>query len=167
MIFTIKKGSHYCNQGLYKICNLFNFQTHIEYSVIFRQSCVYTLNTTDQLDINKLFGFSLGANHHLDSVRFGWNYLDGKIILHGYWYSNGKRNNLFITRVNVEEECILGIVVESDNTTFTCKKTATGAVTKIKVYRSKKFQPGYTLWPYFGGNNTAPHDMEISMTKIK
>lgn len=166
MIFTIKKGKHFSNQFLYKMYNFFNFKKKVEYIVKFPSSCIYELNKKDQMDINKLFGFSLGVLHHQNSVRFGWNYLEGKIILHAYCYEDGKRNNSFITRIPLDQEFKLGIFVEENVYTFVVENLKTNHKSKVKMYGKQKFKFGYNLWPYFGGNNPAPHDMSIELTKI-
>lgn len=166
MIFTIKKGKHYSDQFFYKMCNFLNFKKKIEYIVKFPHSCIYELNKEDQMDINKLFGFSIGLWHHQNSVRFGWNYLDGKIILHAYWYEDGKRNNSFITRVPLDQEFKLSIFIEEKNYTFIVENLKNNHKSKVKVYRKENFLFGYSLWPYFGGNNPAPHDISIEMNKV-
>ena len=166
MIFTIKKGKHFGDQFFHKMWNFFNFNKKIEYIVKFSDSCVYELNKEDQLDINKLFGFSMGLFHHKNSVRFGWNYLDGKIILHAYCYEEGKRNSSFITRIPLDQDFKLSIFVEESVYTFVVENLKTNHKSKVKMYRKQKFLFGYNLWPYFGGNNPAPHDMSIELTKI-
>jgi hypothetical protein len=166
MTFKIKKGKHYCDQFLYKLLNLFNFNKKIEYIVKFDSSCIYELNKEDQLDINKLFGFSSGFSHHQNSVRFGWNYIEGKIVLYAYCYDDGKRIKSYICRVDVVDEIKLTIFVENDAYVFEVQKLKLGSRSKVKMYKTKKFLFGYNLWPYFGGNNVAPHEMSIQMTKV-
>jgi len=166
MIFTTKKGKHYSNNLLYKLFNFFNFSKKQEYIVRFTDTCAYSLNEVDQTDVNKLFGFSNGFFHHKDSVRFGWNYLDDRIVLYAYIYQNGKKNSTYICRVELETENKLTIFVENDSYIFQVEKLKTGLKSKLKVYKNKKFVFGYNLWPYFGGNNVAPQDISIEMVKI-
>ena len=166
MKFLIKKGKHYCNQFLHKFLNLLTFKKKLQYIVKFNSSCAYSLNEKDQMDINKLFGFSNGFYHHQDSARFGWSYLNGKIVLHAYCYNNGKRVNSYICRVELEDENKLTIFVEDSCYVFEVEKLKTGSKSKVKIFKEKKFSFGYNLWPFFGGNNPAPHDMSIEMTKI-
>lgn len=166
MLFTIKKEQNNSDGFLYKLFNFFNFNKKLEYVVKFNKSCAYFLNEIDQYDVNKLFGFSNGFFHHQDSVRFGWNYLDHKIVIYAYIYENGKRISSYICRLELETENKLTIFVENDCYVFQVEKLKTGLKSKVKIFKSKKFTFGYNLWPYFGGNNAAPHDMSIELTKV-
>jgi hypothetical protein len=159
MIFLTKKGSHYCDQYFYRFINLLNNKPQLKYLVVFSESCRYTLNTEDQQDINKLFGFSLGFNHHQDSARFGWFFKDDVIHLYAYIYDRGVRKFNFIQTVKIGEEHVLTLKDEGDNWSFLVDNQ-----TELKMKKSSKFKWGYKLWPFFGGNNPAPHDINIELS---
>ncbi len=78
MIFKIKKGSHYSNNFIHKLVSFFTTSGRLSKLIEFDETAIYTDNTEDKYDVNKLFGFSNGL-HHKNSYRFGWNCLDGKI----------------------------------------------------------------------------------------
>ena len=160
MIFTINGGSHYSNNLLYKIFNFLNFKKKMTSEVIFDQSCKYDLGTADQLDINKLTGFSIGY-HHRDSARFGWRYLNDKIELFSYCYISGQRIYKKICDVNLDQPVKLQIV-DNDNS-YLFRVFVNNATYISKVDKNRSFGIGYKLWPYFGGNCKAPHAINISI----
>jgi len=136
MIFKIKKGNHYCSNWLYKLTHFITFKKTIMHTVMFDDSCRYDLNENyDQ--VNKLFGVSQYLNPHITSYRIGWRYneLTDKIDLYDYIYYNSIRNIEYIRSVHINSYEI--IILKTDI----------------------KFK--YRLWPYFGGKEVAPHDIEI------
>lgn len=162
MIFKTKKGNHYSNQFIYKTLNFINKEEFIGFTVKFNDSCRYELPKEDQEDINKLFGFSLGFNHHSDSARFGWFYKNEKINLYSYIYDNKKRSYEFITELDLNKNYSLSLFSFDKEWEFSVSNDDQDLTIK-KYKRSKEFSIGYKLWPYFGGNNPAPHDIEINM----
>lgn len=164
MNFLIKKDIHYSNQFLYKSLNILNQSRFLSYVVVFDNTCVYELNSQDQEDINKLFGFSLGFNHHKDSARFGWFYQDGTIHLHAYIYDRGVRKSKLIKNLDLNTEYILTLVDEGNNWLFSVDDSWS-MVVEYRIEKSSNFKIGYKLWPYFGGNNPAPHDIQIKLEK--
>jgi hypothetical protein len=132
----------------------------------FDSSTLYHFEDEDQYDINKLMGFSIGM-HHNNSFRFGWrpNKDLSKMEIVGYEYLNKLRiPELPICEVKLDkwykfelkyiaETGQIEYVVTDGNEIFSCKHPATN----IK----RKFNLGYKLYLYFGGNKKAPHDMII------
>jgi len=166
VIFKTIREKHYSNQFTYKIFNIFNNNRFLSYYVTFSDSCRYELPKEDQEDINKLFGFSLGFNHHKDSARTGWFYKDNNIHIYAYIYDNGIRTSKFIKTININETYIISIVDEGSNWLFSINDVSVEEIhiTDVRIDKSSKFKIGYKLWPYFGGNNTAPHDILIDMS---
>jgi hypothetical protein len=165
MVFLTKRDNHYSNQKLHKLLNCFNFEKGLSYKVRFDDSCVYQLEGEDQEDINKLFGYSIGFDHHYDSARFGWFYKEGKVHLYSYVYDKGHRTYDFLCKIELNKVYSLSIFAFRDYWEFDV--SSSGRINSIfQVRRKSRFKMGYKLWPYFGGNNTAPHDIKIEMTKI-
>jgi hypothetical protein len=160
MNFTILKGSHYSNGALYKLLNLVNTKNELAYLVKFDRSCIYDLGSSDNEDINKLFGYSLGWNHHVNSARFGWNSKLGKINIYSYVYDREKRISNLIDTLDTESEHLLKLTLLDDNWIF----EVDGKVSQVEVYQT--FKTGYKLWPYFGGNIVAPNDMSIELSRV-
>ena len=162
MKFLIKKDKHYSDQYLYKFVNILNINRFLKYQVLFDNTCKYELPKEDQEDINKLFGYTLGFNHHKDSARFGWFYQDKTIHLHAYVYDNGVRKSKLIKNLDLNTQYVLTLVDEGDNWLFSVNDVWS-VIGSVKIPKSCEFKYGYKLWPYFGGNNTAPHDITIQM----
>jgi hypothetical protein len=157
---NIYKGMHYC-------LNFLNFkpycfkQAHsLSYEVVFTDSCKYDIGS-DQSDINKLFGFSYGFHHHQsDRIGWRWNPSLNKIELLLYSYEQKVRRSFKLTEVAlntlniIELEVYLNglyrhISIKINNETYAF------CLLQDPVYW------GYTLGLYFGGNRTAPHNMNI------
>jgi len=165
MVFLIKRNNHFSNQNLHKILNCLNFEKGISYSVRFDDSCVYQLQEGEQDDINKLFGYSLGFDHHQNSARFGWFYKEGKIHLFSYVYDLGERKYDFLCKIELNKSYSLSIFAFRDYWEFdVCSSERINSI--FQVRRKSRFRVGYKLWPYFGGNNPAPHDIKIEMNRI-
>jgi hypothetical protein len=118
---------------------------------------LYHFGDVDDLDINKLFGRSFGL-HHKNSVRFGWRIDGNKIAIYSYSYVNGQRISNMITKCSVEKEYKF---------TMTTKDKLTILEVDCDSYKIRYGVEtggsnfGYKLYPYFGGNKTAPHDLTI------
>lgn len=165
MRYTISKGNHYAD-GIH--LGLHFGATSVKKTVWFDSSCYYNLGGPDQLDINKLYGFSEGF-HHCNSARFGWRCdVDaGMIQLHGYVYRDGKRvnewdTNTLIQTVKFERMIETQIEIKHDYYLF---KVKDGNFSTVKAIARGRhcFPVGYELFPYFGGNMCAPHDMSIEL----
>jgi len=164
VIYTIKKGKH--SSGLHFGIT---FKRTLRFSAMFFESCLYDIKDNDDYDINKLFGFSTSIFHHRNSARIGWRCNSKREIeLFAYAYVKGKRHvsYLGVVDINTDFECV--IIDNEDAYLFNVK------VSEIKdneiidkeynaiIKKSKDwFFFNYYLYPYFGGNKTAPHTMKI------
>lgn len=158
--YTIEKGAQYCDQNGFK-----NVQYDtLSFKVKFDSSAIYqTVNPNNQTDINKLFGFSdNNAAHHDFSARFGWNWSNNALRLFGYIYNNGVMSfkELGQIAIGTENNCVLK--VSGDTYIFTLNGQS---VTMPRASTTAKGQ-GYKLYPYFGGDETAPHNIEIWIKEL-
>jgi hypothetical protein len=160
-VYTIKPGKHYA-QGLN--ASLFvNDQLNLE--VFFDESAEYYLGNSNQYDINKLFGFSdCKSHHHKNSARFGWRWNDQSKNLEilAYVYSHGKRSSQFIDIVPLNKRIQYSIKVVQNQYEFNLNNK------KIIMPRgcSHKNALGYMLYPFFGGDEVAPHEIKIELNKF-
>lgn len=135
----------------------------------FTETAIYHFYDDDQHDVNKLFGFSFGW-HHKNSVRFGWRPTDDltKIEIVGYEYINKLRvSTIPICDVELNkwykyELKYKGGVFGQIEYHVTDGEKQFGTIHPI-VLRNK-FNLGYRLFLYFGGNKKAPHDILIYQT---
>lgn len=161
---TIKKGTH----SSFRLPKIIPGTYHMYvYTITFTESCVYDLGNEDQLDVNKLFGIGYFPSHHKNSVRFGWRYdLESqKIEILSYYYKNGKRFFDTICFVNIGESYTYVLAINHDYHELSVHGSST--LNDRHYYKTKvDVDPqsvGYLLRPYFGGNQKAPHDINIKI----
>ncbi len=176
MQLKIKKGNHYPFPFYFglPIWVKKNKPTSLARSFSFTESCLYDLKDEDQHDVNKLFGFSVGW-HHKTSFRFGWRpNLEARTIeIVGYEYHDKIRKpTTHICNIELGKETYfllsyhpkgkIEYAVYQKNTI----SNETTAIIRNTVNIKRKWGLGYTLGVYFGGNETAPHDIIIYCEKI-
>jgi hypothetical protein len=169
MKVTIKKGWHYPFPYfgipvpiLIRRNKLFNSTKQF----MFTESCLYDFKDDDQHDVNKLFGFSIGF-HHKNSFRFGWrpNADLTKIEIVGYEYHQGTRiPTISICEVEINKwyeyrmRCYnqIGTLVYFVDDGYKIIGIADSVINS-----KHRFNWGYKLGLYFGGNKKAPHNIII------
>lgn len=166
MEMIIHKNEHYA-RPLQLIRKLLGVRVCKERSmrakVTFHKDCEYNLPSQDKQDINKLFGYSFG-HHHRNSLRIGWRYNEDRkqIEVVSYIYIDGVRQTeRHLAWCDFEEEYEM-YIDNSENYAYMIVYTFAG----ICVPFRNKLGVSYPLSLYFGGNNTAPHDMTIDLTII-
>jgi len=158
--YTIKKGQQFCDKSTFVAVEY----SELKFVVKFDSTAIYnTLIPSNQYDINKLYGFSDNDSaHHLYSARFGWRWSDQALRLFAYVYNNGIRTSkeLGTIRIDTENNCSIKVtgghyVFSLNNNTDTLLRSSTTSKEK-----------GYKLYPYFGGDETAPHDINIFIKEL-
>lgn len=153
--YTIRAGAHFADQNNYKAVETdeLNFTVRFDSSAIY-QSCI----ALNQYDINKLYGFSdNGGRHHDYSARFGWRWSAGALRLFAYVYNAGAVVSKELATVRIGAEVPCRIKVMPDSYLFYCAGQLTALPRKSATAKGK----GYLLYPYFGGDEAAPHDIAI------
>jgi hypothetical protein len=152
-VFKIRKGFHRStfDRDTTK-------QSSLYFSCIFDSNCEYvTDDPLNQYDINKLYGLSdCGTYHKRNSVRFGWRWDGTSIEINSYVRVDGVFKFSKICNVNVNEPNDYSIVIFTDYYLFKVNDIEY-IVDKNCNYEGKR----YKLWPYFGGDEKAPHEMVI------
>ncbi|MBF9253814.1 hypothetical protein I2I11_10960 [Pontibacter sp. 172403-2] len=157
--YLIRRGSHYATSNPLKRTTT----TSLKFEVTFDSSAVYT--TTDpvnQGDINKLYGVAdCGTTHQTNSARFGWRWYNNQLEIHAYTYLNKIRMSAYIGTVALGRKSICELELGDQVYTFrldsrqvTLPRACSGA------------GEGYQLYPYFGGDETAPHDIRITIREM-
>lgn len=167
-VYTIKKGRH--SSGLK------NNQLQLEYlsfDVIFDETAIYeTTDPNNQADVNKLFGFADCNSNHIDnSVRFGWRWYQSELQILGFTHTDGEINILEIASVELNKSYRYELYLDEERYFFKVSDPKNDVFTQgvISMPRSNEVcEVGfyYRLWPYFGGNETAPHDINIHMRRV-
>lgn len=158
--YVIKAGEHFSAHPIKPYMGKSVFTV----TVNFDESCRYNLNSVDQLDVNKLFGVSFG-NHEENSIRLGWAYnLDSlKMDLFTYTYEDSVRKINKIGSCNLNEDVIIKLKLNFSAGSYQTTSLISIPQDQVFNYKYPALKIGYYLYPYFGGNNPAPHDMTIYM----
>ena len=159
--YTISEGRQYCDKrGIVAVKD-----SVLSFKVKFDSSAIYTTSdAANQSDINKLFGFgdNNALDHHQYSARFGWRWSDQALRLFAYVYNKGVMSFKEIGSVQIGAENTCSIKIEGDKYLFSLNGT------EITMPRASTtaLAEGYKLWPYFGGDESAPHTISIWIKEI-
>ena len=157
--YRIFRGNHFCDVSAIKSVSL----TEQSFRVKFDSSAIYkTLTLDNQYDINKLFGFSEGAYPHTNSARIGWAYNDDSLRLYGYVYSNSILITQQIATCRIGDIINCSIKVNARNYIFSVNENSVS----LERGATTDSAQGYQLYPYFGGDETAPHDINVFISVL-
>lgn len=158
--YTIAAGSHSSDKNSYRPVTT----PEMKFAVKFDSSAIYqTITPANQLDINKLYGFSdNNQEHHLHSARIGWRWYNNQLELFGYVYNNAAFSYKYITSVPLNQEINCAIKVQGNSYLL----TANGITISMVRGATTAQAVGYQLYPYFGGDETAPHEIKIQVKDL-
>lgn len=158
--YTIPKGEQYCDISTYRPTNY----QQLSFVVKFDSSAIYkTISPSNQTDINKLLGFSDSkAQHHQYSARFGWRWSNNALRLFGYIYNNSIMSFKELGTIAIGTENNCSIKVNKDTYVFTLN----GAETTMPRASTTATAEGYKLYPYFGGDELAPHTISVWVKEL-
>jgi hypothetical protein len=154
--YTIAEGSHESDHPT----DFPSLATDLNFKAKFDSSAIYTTTIpSNQDDTNKLLGYSdCGSFHDTNSARFGWRWVDGQLQIMAYWYVNGVRPEpIQVANVSINTINSYRIQFQSDKYIFTVNDTNKVEVPKTCHYNGIR----YKLYPYFGGDENAPHEIRI------
>jgi hypothetical protein len=156
--YIIPAGNHFTsnNFGLVQ-------SNKLKFLAKFDESAKYaTINPTNQADINKLYGFSdCSTDHQSNSARFGWRWYNNRLEILAYTYVNQTRIEKFITAVELSKA--YEYELEATDSTYVFKLN--GQTIEMKRGCSGNSDK-YKLFPYFGGDETAPHAIKIEIKNL-
>lgn len=158
--YKIYKGKQYCDRNIYVPLNI----SRLAFKVKFDSSAIYkTQKAQNQGDINKLFGFSdNNTMHHDFSARFGWRWSNDSLRLFAYVYNRAVMTFKELGTVDIGKENDCAISVSGNEYIFELN----GVETKMPRESTTVNAEGYQLYPYFGGDESAPHDISIWIEKM-
>lgn len=139
------------------------FKSDQSREVTFNQSAIYkTQDPQNQGDINKLFGFAdCFSHHHKNSARFGWRWFDDQLQIHAYYYVKGQRRYQFLKSLTLDTAYEMRIHATNDRYIFQINQE------KWEFERGCSGQViGYKLYPYFGGDEVAPQDINVKLNRL-
>jgi hypothetical protein len=157
--YFIPAGSHYCTTSTLKSVKT----SEMRFAVKFDSSAIYkTVDPLNQSDINKLYGFSEGLNNQYNSARFGWSWYNNRLNIFAYVYKRGVRAQKRITSVAIGREHTFSIKVSGASYIFTIN----GISATMARGLSTATASGYQQYPYFGGDEVAPHNVTILIRNL-
>ena len=157
--YTIRQGQHYCDQNGLKSVKT----SEMKFMVKFDNSAIYqAILPENQYDIHKLWGFSEGLNNQYNSARIGWSWNDNALSLYGYVYAKGVRYYQEITPVVIGTDINCSIKLSGNTYIF----TVNGISVTLPRGASTATASGLQQYPYFGGDETAPHLITILIKSL-
>lgn len=157
-IYTIKSGNHK-SRSSFKTTKTNNLQ----FQVIFDSTAIYeTSDPVNQWDVNKLYGTSdCGDRHQESSIRIGWRWLNDSLELH--WFRHDQDFEFQKIKC-VELNQIIDCSIQFNNSEYIINIDDISVTIDRPCSRSSNRK--YYLWPYFGGDETAPHDIKIRIKNL-
>jgi hypothetical protein len=157
--YTILQGQHYCDPRPLKSVRT----SEMKFVAKFDESAIYqTVDPNNQYDINKLWGFSEGLNNQYNSARIGWGWSDEALRLYAYAYVKGVRHSQEISTVPIGVDINCSIKVSGSTYIFTVNSTSVTLPRGLSTSSAS----GYQQYPYFGGDETAPHTIRILIRSL-
>lgn len=156
--YLIRKGQHSSTSSFKSVKT-----SLLRFEAVFDKSAVYsTTLANNQADINKLYGMSdCGSLHQTNSARFGWRWYNNRLEILGYVYNAGKWSYQYITSVELDKPYTYELSLQSQAYVFRVNGS------EVTLPRGCGGQgSGYMLYPYFGGDETAPHDITIKIRDL-
>lgn len=153
--YTIRQGQHSSDQSKYVTTSY----SELKFIVRFDSTAIYQPKIAgNQFDINKLYGFSdNNADHQQFSARFGWRWSGNALRMFAYDYNYGIRDSAQLGVINIGVEYNCSIKVTSNKYIFSLNSF----VDSLDRRSTTPLAVGYKLYPYFGDDETAPHDIHI------
>lgn len=134
---------------------------HFSFSARFDETARYQISERNQDDINKLMGFAdANSLHHENSIRFGWRYSIEKdaIEIFAYAYQEGSRQFEYMTDMKIGETANFQIMLTDNSYELNVNGEANTSINRTSGAKAGVY---YLLFPYFGGNETAPHNINV------
>jgi len=160
-VYTIPEGEHSSGNFINHPVN-----SKIEFNFVLDESAIYETEIAEnQHDVNKIYGMSdFGARHQNHSIRLGWRYINSKIELCWLRHEEGRHSSGTIRTIEIDE--IYNAVINI--TTFYYQVVVNNDTTLVRRRPSGNWGliRRYYLYPYFGGNEFAPHDITIRIKNL-
>ncbi|QJW88210.1 hypothetical protein HNV11_01835 [Spirosoma taeanense] len=140
-------------------------------TVTFDSSCIYDVGAIDEQDWNKVIGLGFVGSkdqdittgippHQIDGARVGWrwNPQRGRIDLGAYVYVEGKLTSFKIAETALNTPTKLTIKIDYNKKLYQILGGQPVPFTHNKTF-------AYKTGLYFGGNQTAPHQIRVKIVE--
>jgi len=174
--YVIKKGRH--DSGSHFA--LYYGQSKVAYEWELTDSAIhfYPLGDENANDTHKVAGESFG-NHMMDSVRTGFqnNNKQKRTNLINYMHNGGvttykrvgtvrTRTRYLTTREHLfDQNKFILTTIEKNTGISVLEEHGTGIIVPSLTidFKYPSIRAGFRLWPYWGGQHTAPHNVTIKL----
>ena len=161
-VYTIPAGEHSSGSFINHPNN-----SKINFQFILDESAYYETEIPEnQHDVNKIYGMSdFGVRHQKYSIRLGWRYINNELQLCWLRHEEGRHSSGTIKTIEPDvvydatidiKTFFYVIVIDSDTTMVRRRPEGNWGIVRR-----------YYLYPYFGGNEYAPHDITIKIKEWK
>ena len=157
-VYTIPAGEHSSGSFLNHPDNSkITFQFKLDESAYYESEI-----PENQYDVNKIYGMSdFGLRHQKYSIRLGWRYINNELQLCWLRHEEGRHSSATIKTIEpdviynatIDIKTFYYVIVIDNDTTFV-RRRPEGNWGLLRRYY---------LYPYFGGNEYAPHDITIKI----
>jgi len=141
---------------------------------MFDNSAKYDTQDPSVRGINKFYGYTdCDSLVHANSARIGWEWYQNQLLIYAYTYDDrSTHDGQLMGSVPLNTDVVYTISNNGDHYDFEYSykdnncKTVTA---KLSAPRGCSDSGGILrarLWPYFGGNATAPHDIKMYIDEI-
>lgn len=158
-LFTIRKGQHHSTHQF----RLWSRNT-LSYYAKFDQSARYESAEIQSLwETNKLLGFSdCVSKYQINMARFGWRWADDHIEIYVHASVDGQVLIQKIGETCINKHDFYQIKIREDEFEFIFNNQS------LQIpRRSDEVSPEYyLLYPYFGVDHKAPHDIHIEIKML-
>lgn len=159
-IYGLPQGEHYNDLRRFAIFT----GDELRFNFKFDSTAIYqTSDPRNQADWNKLMGFSdCGSLHQTNSIRLVWRWYQGELQIGEYRYQEGEREFSTLTSVDLGRANTASIQAADGEYRIRVNEQK---VTRPRYCDSRT--PSYWLFPYFGGDESAPHIVNISVKHLQ
>ena len=118
----------------------------------------------NQADVNKLFGLSdCRTSHTANSIRLGWRYYNDSLQVLWFKHEDDQFSFGLLKEIEVGKVYEAFIIINDDAYIVGFDDES------VSIPRSCNVKPNnlkYYLWPYFGGDEVAPHTIKIKIKEL-
>lgn len=160
--YTILSGEHYSQKGAglrFFTADSLRFKLAFDTTIRAKNA-----NPVNQMDWNKVLGFSDCATHHqTNSARLVWRYdtVADNVALGQYLYIDEERSYKELTKIEIGDT-INALVFRGDGQ---YGFDVNGVSSRIPKSCNSKLV-SYWLYPYFGGDETAPQKVNVHIQHL-
>lgn len=157
-VYTIPAGEHSSGSFLNHPDN-----SRINFKFILDESAYYETEIPEnQYDVNKIYGMSdFGLRHQKYSIRLGWRYINNELQLCWLRHEEGRHSSATIR--TIEPGIIYSATIDIKTFYYVIVIDSDTTLVRRRPEGNWGLVRRYYLYPYFGGNEYAPHDITIKI----